>query len=113
MTESIGTRITELCSGLIRFYLSEAEVVDYPYAVYEQTVQEFRTKDGVYKYTADCFINVYSRDPDEAEAKAQAICAALEAGSDDQYVIRKQSKATTCDDNVWRVELNYYVKQTS
>ncbi len=113
MNESIGTRLTALCSGLIPFYLSEAETESYPYAVYEQTVQEFRTKDGPYKYTAESYIRVYSMDPDEAMQKADALRAVLDAATNSQYVIRHQSTTKTCLDNVWHVELVYFIKQTS
>lgn len=113
MTESIGEKLTTLCKDLLPFYLSEAEVEQYPYATYEQTVQEFQTKDGVYKITADSFIRVYSDDADQALEKAEAIRTALDGSSDGQYVIRFQSSNTTCLENVWTVELQYFVKQTS
>lgn len=113
MTESIGIKLTTLCGGLLPFYLSEAEVKQYPYAAYEQTVQEFRTKDGVYKITADCYIRVYSEDADQAMDKADAIRSVLDNDADPKYVIRFQSSNTTCLDNVWTVELQYFVKQTS
>ena len=112
MTESIGIKLTELCSGILPFYLSEAESERYPYATYEQTIQEFRTKEGVYKIIADSFIRVYSDDSDQALQKAAAVREVLDAGSDSTYVIRFQTENITCVDNVWTVELQYYVKQS-
>ena len=58
MTESIEHRLTDLCELILPFYLSEAATGSYPYAVYEQTTQEFRTKDGVYKITAESTIKI-------------------------------------------------------
>lgn len=113
MTESIGIKLTELCKDILPFYLSEAQQDVYPFAAYEQTVQEFRTKDGVYKITADVYIRVYSENADEAMQKADLIREVLDTSDDPQYVIRFQSSNTTCVDNVWDVELQYYVKQTS
>ena len=112
MTESIGTKLTTLCEGIVPFYLSEAETEAYPYAVYNQTVQAFRTKDGVYKYTAESVIRVYSKDFDEANTKAEAIMAALDGNSDSAYVISFLRQAKECEEDVWHIELVYYVKQT-
>lgn len=113
MTESIGTHLTSICEEIVPFYLSEAETEAYPYAVYEQTVQAFRTKDGVYKYTTDSYIRIYSNDFDEAQAKADLVCGALDSQSDGQYVIRHRSTSKDCVEGVWVIELLYFVKQTS
>lgn len=113
MTESIGIKLTDLCKDIIPFYLSEAETEAYPYAVYEQTVEEFRTKDGVYKITADSYIRVYSKSFDEAQAKADQIRAALDGSPDGQYVIRHRTTSKDCVEDVWVIELLYFVKQTS
>lgn len=113
MTESIGTKLTTLCAGIVPFYLSEAETEAYPYAVYEQTVEEFRTKDGVYKITADSYIRIYSKSFDEAQAKADLIRTALDGSSDGQYVIRHRTTTKDCVEDVWVIELLYFVKQTS
>lgn len=116
MTESIGIMLADLCGSILPFYLSEAETEDYPYAVYEYTPNEFRTKDGVYKITADVYIRVYSENPDDAETKAAAIKAVLDAYTDEdenagQYVLRQQSSSETCMEGVWQIELQYYVRQ--
>lgn len=113
MTEAIGTKLTTLCKDIVKFYLSEAETESYPYAVYEQTVQEFRSKDGVYKATAESTIRVYSNDFTEAQTKATAIRAALDDYSTGGYVIKFLRQNKDCTEGVWALELVYYVKQTS
>lgn len=113
MTESIGTKLTSLCEGIVPFYLSEAETKAYPYAVYEQTVQAFSTKDGVYKYVAESTIRVYSKDPREAQTKADAIVAALDGNADVNYQIKFLNRSKRCIEDVWYIELVYYVKQTN
>lgn len=117
MIESIGIMLTDVCKPILPFYLSEAETEAYPYAVYEQTVQEFRTKEGVYKITADSYIRIYSDDADQALAKADQVKAALDVYTGypfdvGKYVIRHQATTQSCTDGVWQVELQYYVKQT-
>jgi len=116
MTETIGIMLADVCKPILPFYLAEAEVDSYPYAVCEQTIQEFRTKDGVYKITSDCYIRVHSDDPDEALAKANQIKAALDSYTGfpfdvDKYVIRHQGTTQDCTEGIWQVELQYFVKQ--
>lgn len=113
MTESIGVKLTALCGDIVPFYLAEAETEAYPYAVYEQTTQEFRTKEGVYKITADSYIRIYSKSFDEAQAKADLVRAALDNNPDGQYVIRHRTTNKDCVEDVWVIELLYFVKQTS
>ena len=113
MTESIGVKLTALCGDIVPFYLAEAETESYPYAVYEQTTQEFRTKEGVYKITADSYIRIYSKSFDEAQAKADLVRAALDNNPDGQYVIRHRTTNKDCVEDVWVIELLYFVKQTS
>ena len=117
MTESIGIMLTEVCKNILPFYLSEAETEAYPYAVYEQTTQEFRTKDGVYKITADSYIRIYSDDANQAMAKADLVKAALDSYTGypfdlGKYVIKHQATTQSCTEGVWQVELQYYVKQS-
>ncbi len=113
MTESIGQMLTTRCCDVIAFYLSEAETEAYPYAVYEISATEYRTKDGVYKITAEPRIRIYDRDFDTAQAKADAIRNALETPADGQYIVRYLSGSKECVDGVWSLELVYFVKQTS
>lgn len=118
MIESIGEMLTNVCKNIVPFFLSEAQTESYPYAVYEYTPQEFRTKDGIYKITTDVYIHVYSVDVHEAEAKAAAIRSALESYCDSaynngQYILRLQATSETCTEGVWQIELQYFVKQTS
>ncbi len=117
MTESIANMLTAQCKNILPFYLSEAETEDYPYAVFEYTPQEFRTKDGVYKITAEVYIRVYSNDSDEAATKAAAICGALDTFASDalnnagKYILELRASSDTCVEGVWRYELQYFVKQ--
>ena len=111
MTEAIGTHLTTLCAGIVPFYLSEAETESYPYAVYEQTTQEFRTKDGVYKITAESMIRVYSKDFDEAQVIADRIRAELDNDNSEQFVIAFLRQSKDCTEGVWALELVYFVKQ--
>lgn len=113
MVESIGTKITSLCCDIVPFYLAEAEIEGYPYAIYEQTVQPYRTKDGIYKYTADTTIRIYSTVFSEAQTAADAIKAVLDDYSDGQFTIRLRAFSKDCTEGVWVIELNYFVKQTS
>jgi len=113
MTESIGIKLTTLCDGIVPFYLSEAETKVYPYAVYNQTVQAFSTKEGVYKYVAESTIRVYSKDFDEAQTKADAIVTVLDGNTDTNYLIKFLRRSKECDEDVWYIELVYYVKQTN
>lgn len=113
MTESIGKQLTTLCAGIVPFFLAEAETESYPYAVYDQTTQEWRSKDGVYQITADSIIRVYDKDFDRAQARADAIKAALDGNVDGQYIIRHRSTNKDCQEGVWSIEMNYYVKQIS
>ena len=112
MTESIGTMIVTRVGSTIPLYLAEAETKTYPYAVYEMTAEEYRTKDGVYKITAEPRIRVYDKDFDVADAKAVAIRTALEIASD-QYIVQFRSQNKNCTDGVWEIELVYFVKQVS
>ena len=118
MIESIGKMLADVCKATLPFFLSEAQTKAYPYAVYEYTPQEFRTKDGVYKITADVYIRVYSEDVNDAETKAAALVSALDSFDGDathnggQYIIRCQATSETCVENVWQIELQYFVKQT-
>lgn len=117
MIESIADMLNALCRDIISFYLSEAATEDYPYAVFEYTPQEHRTKDGIYKITADVYIHVYSRDSIEAETKAAAIKSALDAFDEDEtdnagkYNLVQQASSETCTEGIWRYELHYFVRQ--
>ena len=113
MNERIGAYLTSLCGEIVPFYLAEAETETYPYAVYEQTVQTFYTKDGVYKFTADSYIRVYSKDFDEAQTKVDLIQAAITAHVDSAFVIQHRATTKDCVEGVWVIELLYFVKQTN
>lgn len=111
MIESIGVHLTSLCEDILPFYLSEGEHEGFPYAVYSQTVQEWRDKDGVYQITSESTIDVYSDDFDAAQTAASAIRAALDGEPDGEYILRHRTTTKSCVDGVWDIELVYFVKQ--
>jgi hypothetical protein len=113
MTENIGKHLTDICDFYVPFYQSEAESDVYPYAVFRHTPQEHSTKEGVYKITSEVSISVYSQDFDEAQAKADAIRAALDADNDPRFLIHFLRQSKQRSEEVWSIELVYYVKQTA
>lgn len=111
MTESISTYLSTLCGGILPFYLAEGETEGYPYAVYEQTTQQWRTKDGVYQITTESSITVYSTDFDEAQTKVNQLKAVLDAGTTAQYILQHRATTKDCTSGVFSIELVYFVKQ--
>lgn len=113
MIEGIGAHIVSLCSSIVPFYLAEAEVESYPYAVYTMSTSEYWTKDEIYKITGDVTIHIYAKDFDTADTKAGLIKAALSGDSSTSFanVLRSQSK--NCSEDVWDIELTYYFRQTN
>lgn len=113
MSEAIGKKIVELVSPIVPIWLSEAETEEYPYAVYKQTVQEHRTKDGVYKYTAEPELHVYAKDFDQADAIAEQIKAAIAEGLAEPFTGALRTQDKDCTAGVWDIELLYFVKQNN
>lgn len=113
MTEAIGAKLVELIRPICPVWLSEAETEAYPYAVYSQTVSEHRTKDGVYKYTAETTINVVSKNFDEADSIANRIKAALAEGLTGGFSGMLRTQNNDCTQGVWDIELQYFVKQSN
>ena len=112
MTESIGEMLVSRVGSIVPLYLAEAGTDNYPYAVYELTATSYRTKDGVYKITAEPRIRVYDKNFDTADAIAAQIRAAVEVTSE-QYVVECRSVNKDCVDGVWSIELVCFVKQVS
>lgn len=112
MKETIGVKLTELASRHVDFNLAEAEVEDYPYAVYTSTVTPSYTKDGIHHYQADVIITIYSPDLDECDRIAELIHADI-AGEmrNGQYVARLMSNYPDCVEGIWSRELSYTIKQ--
>ena len=113
MTEAIGTKIVELCAGITKVYLSEAEVNDYPYVVYSQNVTPRFTKDGVYKLVSEALVEVVSNDFDEADPLADSVASAIENGMTGEFTCRKGLVAKVCVNQVWTISLNYTITQKS
>lgn len=114
ITESIGAKIVSLLSGVVSIALAEEQTEEYPYAVYEQTVQPILDKSAPVAYESDTTIYVYSKDFDEADALLQSIKSALAEGMDgEQFYAIPQSEQKDCVDEVWNVSINYRIIQTS
>lgn len=111
MDDTIGNKLTALCEPILPFFLSEAETETYPYAVYDQTVTTLMTKDGVYAYAADARVRVYSNDFDEAQQRADNIISTISTDTDARYRLRVRGQSKTCQEDVWCIELDVYIKQ--
>lgn len=111
MMDTIGNKLTSLCEPILPFFLSEAETETYPYAVYDQTVTPLMTKDGTYAYAADARVRVYSDDFDEAQQRADDIITAISTDADARYRLRVRGQSKTCQEDVWCIELDVYIKQ--
>lgn len=114
MEDQIGTTVTSTVGGIVPFYLYEAEVDSYPYAVYYYTPEFFSTKDGIYKIATDMTISVYSQDFDEAFGLAEDIQSALIAGMNDtQFRTTLSTTTKECIEGIWNVEFVYNIIQLS
>lgn len=112
MVETIGIRLTELCSPLVNFNLSEAEVEAYPYAVYSSSPSPVYTKDGIHHYESDVTITVYAKDLDVITPIVDKIRKAIAGGMrNEKYFSWINREYTECIDEVWSVELSYLIKQ--
>ena len=116
LEDQIGKTITSTLAateGLtVPFFLYEAEVDVYPYAVYYYNPEFFSTKDGVYKIAADVTLQVYSQDFDQAYANAVTIKDALIAGMNSNgFRTRVSTTSKECVEGVWNVEIVYNIIQ--
>ena len=112
MEDLIGKTITSTVGDIVPFYLYEAEVDNYPYAVYFYTPEFFTTKDGVYKIAADVTLQVYSQDFDEAFDLVEDIKTELIEGMNDgSFRTRLTSTSKECVEGVWCVQYVYNVIQ--
>ncbi|WP_322290569.1 hypothetical protein [Paratractidigestivibacter sp.] len=110
MKESIGEKIVELVSPLVKFYLSEAETESYPYAVYDMDVTPYYTKDGVYRYSADATVRLFGKDFDELDGLWTKIEDALMM-MDQGYTSTYTGYSKTCTEGVWQIEMNFNILQ--
>lgn len=112
MEERIGKKITETVGDAIPLYLYEGESDAYPYAVYLYEPEYHRTKDGVYKITADVTVQVYSNDFDEALEAADSIRDLLDAGMNGNgFSCDLQTTRKECEEDVWDIEAVYRINQ--
>lgn len=110
MKESIGSKIVERVSPLIKLYLSEAETEEYPYAVYEMTITPSYTKDGIGRYSADATVRLYGKDFDELDTLGAKIEDELMT-MDQGYVSTYTGYDKTCTDGVWQIEMTFSIVQ--
>lgn len=112
MEETIGIKVTEIASRYVDFYLAEAEVEAYPYAVYTSSVTPFYTKDGIHHYESSVVITIYAQDLDTVDGIARSIHADITAQMrNGQYGSRLTSNYPDCVEDVWSRELTYTIKQ--
>lgn len=110
MTERIGIRITELCSPIVPFNLSESEVENYPYAVYSYSPSPVMSKDGIYKYTSEVELKVTSDNFDEADNIVSELDAALKEIGDD-FTYHLSEITPECTEGIWTIQMNIIVNQ--
>ena len=110
MKESIGEKIVELVSPLIKLYLSEAETETYPYAVYDADIAPTYTKDGVSRYTANATVRLFGKDFDELDTLAAGVEDALMT-MDQSYVSTYTGYNKTCTEGVWQIEMTFNIVQ--
>lgn len=109
---NIGKKLVEVIGDIVPVSLYEAETESYPYAVYEMQPEYHRTKDGVYKITADVPVTVYGKvyatARDAAEAAGKAV---LEGMNGDGFRATLSSTDERCVEGVWQLELRFAVTQ--
>lgn len=113
MVESIGAKLVEVVDTVTPLLLSEAEQTEYPYATYEMTTYEHRTKDGVYKISATVYIRIYGQDFDDVDLLRSGIEAAVATMQSAQYSATLQTRNKDCIEGIWNIELSYTINQYS
>lgn len=114
MEDQIGKAVESVVGNIIPFFLYEAEVDDYPYAVYFYTPEFFSTKDGVYKIATNLTLQVFSDDSDEALEKADTIRTALLAGMNTgKFYTKMSTTSKECVEGVWKIENVFRIIQIS
>lgn len=112
ISETIGTQLVTLLTGVVDIVLSEDQTETYPYAVYKQTVQPITDKMAVIGYESDMTIYVYSKDFDEAYQIMGNVKDAIASGmSGDGYTAFLQTEEKACLDEVWEIASNYRIIQ--
>ena len=100
------------CEGILPTYLAEAETEEYPYLTYDAVVTPLVTKDGVYGYDAVLTADIYSKDFNEAEAKAGEVADAVaEEMNLSGMSAKPASLRKDCVDGVWDITLEWNVRQ--
>lgn len=114
MTNTIGQALKTAIGGIIPLYLYEAETESYPYAVYDLTSTEYFDKDGrVYKITGEVGLDVVAKDFGTAQAKVDAIKAAIADLGPSHRVGNTQALTPECVEGVWILSLQFTIIQHS
>ena len=112
MTDSLRAKLVYVCKDVCRLVLSEDEVNDYPYAVYDMTTTALSDKDGVYAYSGDTKIRVVSDSKSEADTTATAIQGVISSSMRDSSFFSQLMDVTKeCVEGIWTIEMNYTLKQ--
>ena len=114
MEDQIGQAVESVVGSILPFFLYEAEVDDYPYAVYYYTPEYSSTKDGVYKIATDLTLQVFSNDSDEALDKAETVrTALLEGMNSGKFYTKMSTTSKECVEGVWKIENVFRIIQIS
>jgi len=112
MTESLRDKLVSILSQVVTLHLSEAEVEDYPYAVYDMTSNPVMDKDGVARYEGETKITLVSDDFDEIETLRPQVEQAILSGMRDSVFSSRLIDVTKeCMEGIWTIELNYTLRQ--
>lgn len=112
MTDSLRAKLVYECKSVCQLVLSEDEVENYPYAVYDMTTTALSDKDGIYAFVGDCKIRIVSDKKDEADTLRASIESAIASGMRSSSFFSQLTDTTKeCVSGLWAVELNYTLKQ--
>jgi len=111
MTDSLRAILVYTCKSVCPLVLSEDEVDDFPYAVYDMTTTALSDKDGIYAYSGETKLRVVSNDKSEADTTAAALQSAISALRGGTISARLVDVTKECVEGIWTIEINYTLKQ--
>ena len=113
MTDILGSSIKATVGVLMDLYYLEAETSDYPFCVYDRTITEHRTKDGVYKIQSECTFDIVSDTFAGAKEKTSELRQVIENDLGDNFIVKFLSETPDCVDDIWTIETKYNIYQIS